>query len=81
MAIVVAQRIVDSIANHNFSMNDSEINMTISSGLCEYPNDSENLVELIDFADQSLYKTKKRGGNGVTIYQDKKISLEMKQNS
>ena len=43
--------------------------MTISSGLSEYPNDSDQLKDLIQYADQSLYKTKENGGNGVTIYQ------------
>ena len=49
--------------------------MTISSGLCEYPKDSEELSDLISFADISLYSTKKRGGNGVTIYQDEEGTL------
>ena len=42
--------------------------MTISSGLSEYPNDSDRLSDLIQFADEGLYKTKDGGGNGVTIY-------------
>ena len=75
MAMVVAQRIVDNIANHEFSMDGTDINMTISSGLCEYPKDSEELSDLISFADISLYSTKKRGGNGVTIYQDEEGTL------
>jgi len=75
MALIVAQRIVDTIANHQFSMGGDDIKMTISSGLCEYPNDSDQLSNLIEFADQCLYETKKGGGNGVTVYRDgKKIS-------
>jgi len=67
-AMTVAQRIVDNIADHNFNMGDKEVNMTISSGLSEYPNDSDRLSDLIQFADEGLYKTKDAGGNGVTIY-------------
>ena len=75
MALIVAQRIVDTIANHPFSMGGDDIKMTISSGLCEYPNDSDQLSNLIEFADQCLYETKKGGGNGVTVYGGgKKIS-------
>ena len=72
MAMLVAQRIVDNIANYGFSMNGTDIKMTISAGLCEYPKDSEELSDLISFADHGLYQTKKRGGNGVTIYQEEK---------
>ena len=43
--------------------------MTISSGLSEYPNDSDKLKDLVQYADQGLYKTKENGGNGITIYQ------------
>tara|TARA_Y100001970_G_scaffold203108_1_gene247246 strand:- start:4046 stop:5734 length:1689 start_codon:yes stop_codon:yes gene_type:complete len=68
-AMTVAQRIVDNIADFNFSLEDKEVNMTISSGLSEYPNDSDRLKDLIQYADQGLYKTKENGGNGVTIYQ------------
>ena len=68
-AMTVAQRIVDNIADYNFNLEDKEVNMTISSGLSEYPNDSDKLKDLVQYADQGLYKTKENGGNGVTIYQ------------
>ena len=68
-AMTVAQRIVDNIADYNFNLEDKEVNMTISSGLSEYPNDSDRLNDLVQYADQGLYKTKENGGNGVTIYQ------------
>ena len=68
-AMTVAQRIVDNIADYNFNLENEEVNMTISSGLSEYPNDSDQLKDLVQYADQSLYKTKENGGNGVTIYQ------------
>ena len=67
-AMTVAQRIVDNIADYNFIMEAKEVNMTISSGLSEYPNDSDQLKDLIQYADEGLYKTKDNGGNGVTIY-------------
>jgi len=67
-ALTVAERIVENIAEHNFIMQENEVNMTISAGLSEYPNDSDELIDLIRFADEGLYKTKENGGNGVTIY-------------
>ena len=67
-AITVAKRIVKNIQEYNFSMNDEEVDMTISCGLSEYPKDSDTLKDLIQFADEGLYKTKDNGGNNVTIY-------------
>ncbi len=67
-AITVAKRIVRNIQDYNFSMNDEEVDMTISCGLSEYPKDSDTFKDLIQFADEGLYKTKENGGNDVTIY-------------
>ena len=67
-ALTVAKRIVKNVEDYNFSMNDSNVNMTISCGLSEYPSDSEQLKDLIQFADEGLYKTKDNGGNDVTVY-------------
>ena len=67
-AMTVAERIVENIADYNFNMEEKNVSMTISAGLSEYPNDSDQLKDLIQFADDGLYKTKDSGGNGVTIY-------------
>ena len=67
-ALTVAKRIVKNVEDYNFTMNDSNVNMTISCGLSEYPSDSEQLKDLIQFADEGLYKTKDNGGNDVTVY-------------
>jgi len=67
-ALTVAKRIVKNIEEYNFTMNDSNVNMTISCGLSEYPSDSDQLKDLIQFADEGLYKTKDNGGNDVTVY-------------
>ena len=67
-ATTVAKRIVQNIQDYNFSMNDEEVDMTISCGLSEYPKDSDTLKDLIQYADEGLYKTKENGGNEVTIY-------------
>ena len=67
-ATTVAKRIVQNIQEYNFSMDGEEVDMTISCGLSEYPKDSDTLKDLIQFADEGLYKTKDNGGNDVTIY-------------
>ena len=71
MSNMVAQRIVDNIADYEFSMDGVEARLTISGGMSEYPTHTENIRELIEFADQAMYATKKKNGNGITIHQNK----------
>jgi len=68
MAKIVAQRIVDSIAEFPFSMDGDDVRMTISAGMSEYPSHAEDMKSLIDFADKSMYDAKQNGGNGIIIY-------------
>ena len=68
MSNIVAQRIVDSIAEYQFSLNGVETRLTISGGMSEYPTHADNMRQLIEIADQELYVTKGRGGNGITIH-------------
>ena len=68
MSNVVAKRIVSNIADFNFSMNNVETNITISGGMSEYPTHTKEMKELIEYADQAMYKTKQNGGNDITIH-------------
>ncbi len=71
MSNMVAQRIVDNIADYEFSMDGVEARLTISGGMSEYPTHTESIRELIEFADKAMYATKKQNGNGITIHQNK----------
>ena len=71
MSNMVAQRIVDNIADYEFSMDGVEARLTISGGMSEYPTHTESVRELIEFADQAMYATKKQNVNGITIHQNK----------
>jgi len=68
-AMPVATRIVQNIAEYPFSMDGKDVKMTISCGMSEYPTHSENIREVIDYADQAMYRGKKRGGNSVTVFE------------
>ena len=70
MAMIVAQRIVDNIAHFPFEMDGEKVNMTISCGMSEYPVHSEQIKDLIEFADQAMYKAKKQGGNSVLVHRN-----------
>jgi len=68
MALVVAQRIVDNIADYPYSMNSESVQMTISGGMSLYPTHSENMKDLIDLADKAMYNAKQAGGNQIKIH-------------
>jgi len=68
MSNIVAQRIVDNIAQYKFSLNGAETRLSISGGMSEYPTHADNMRQLIEIADQEMYATKQRGGNGITIH-------------
>lgn len=46
--------------------------LSTSIGICTYPDISNTLDDLIDKADQAVYRSKDRGRNCVTVYADEK---------
>lgn len=46
-----------------------EIQLSISLGASLFPEHAVNTEDLIHYADQAMYSTKRRGGNGYTFYQ------------
>jgi diguanylate cyclase (GGDEF)-like protein len=69
-ALPVAQRIVDSIADHAFSKDGIDESMTISAGMAEFPTDTDQIRDLIAKADKAMYQSKSNGGNNVTCWGD-----------
>ncbi len=59
----IAERIVNNVANNIFIFNDQRIKITLSAGMAEFPNDSDQVQKLIDAADNAMYNAKKHGGN------------------
>ena len=51
---------------------DLAIHITVSCGVATFPNDAQTLTELLGFADQALFRSKKRGKNTVTLYSSDK---------
>jgi diguanylate cyclase (GGDEF)-like protein len=68
-ALVVAERIRASIAEHLFTTSTGKSigNVTVTIGLSSFPEDAQDRVDLIDKADQSLYQGKTLGKNRICV--------------
>ena len=65
-----AERIKNIIGNAAVVLDGKTIRATVSIGISSYPDDSNDLNEIMNFADKSLYRSKESGKNMVTVYQD-----------
>ncbi len=67
-AYQAAERIRANLEARKIHAYDEELNITISIGLCSFPEDALNPNEIIDKADIALYEAKNKGRNRVSIY-------------
>ena len=67
-AAIVGERIRESVEKAEINAYDEAINLTVSLGIATYPADADELSQLIDRADQVLYKAKGDGRNRVMLY-------------
>jgi diguanylate cyclase (GGDEF)-like protein len=64
-----AKRICTAVREHQFEMNETNIENRISIGLSEFPRDGESMQDLIQSADAAMYTAKRRGGDQVVKYE------------
>ena len=69
-AILVAQRMRKKIEDNIFKAYDEKLKMTVSIGLAVYPDDSQEMSDLIEAADKALYAAKSSGKNIVCEYKE-----------
>ena len=69
-ALMLGKRIVSIIENHKFKSVEGEpiIKISVTVGLTSFPRNASNLKQLIDRADQALYKGKRLGKNRITVF-------------
>ncbi len=70
-SLAVAERIRENIELYKFEVHPSKnkiSRVTVSIGLCAFPDHGKTSEDLIAFADESLYAAKKEGKNRVTIF-------------
>ncbi len=71
-AFVVGERLREAVEKADINAYDENIKLTISMGISTFPDDTSELSQLIDRADQMLYKSKEAGRNRVMVYEGKK---------
>ena len=66
MAVTVAERMRKAVESHWFSVREEQmVGLGISLGVACFPDDTENVAELIKSADHALYQAKRQGRNAV----------------
>ena len=63
-ALILAERVRQSVAGYQFVLGENQIRITVSLGIAAYPNDDfTSTAELIDCVDARLYRAKDAGRN------------------
>ncbi|NQT90806.1 MAG: diguanylate cyclase [Candidatus Omnitrophica bacterium] len=68
-AAVAGERLRSAVEASEIKAYDEKIMLTVSIGVSTFPHDTGDLNQLIDKADQMLYKAKGAGRNGVKVYE------------
>jgi two-component system cell cycle response regulator len=66
-AVQVAEEIRRSVEAHSFEREGTRATTTISIGVASYPEDGATRQELTQAADAALYRSKRAGGNAVSV--------------
>ena len=67
-AFLAVERLRESVAQREFSVEGEILHCTLSIGLANYPEHALDKNEIIKFADQALYQAKGNGRNRVEIF-------------
>jgi diguanylate cyclase (GGDEF)-like protein len=67
-ALVIAERIRESVENLKLEFEGEEFSVTISGGIASYPVDAQDAKSLLHAADIALYQSKESGRNKVTLH-------------
>lgn len=70
-AVIIAERLRQKISEIQVKVDENTVlSPTVSIGIAEYPNASEDIKELIDLADKAMYVSKESGKNCIHLYFD-----------
>lgn len=79
-AVNIAERIRKAVENHSFVLSTGKIiNITVSIGVANYPETTDDINKIKEEADSALYKAKKTGRNKVVLQENKCINCVRKK--
>ncbi|WP_051303551.1 GGDEF domain-containing protein [Psychromonas aquimarina] len=67
-AVTIAERILQEVAELSITYGEHVITLTTSIGIAELSDSSENLEQLMNQADEALYKAKEAGRNRIEVF-------------
>lgn len=67
-AVHVAERLRKAVQGHIFTAYDESVKVTVSIGASIFPDDASDPNQLIDYADQAMYRAKAEGRNKVCAW-------------
>ncbi|HNV70051.1 MAG TPA: GGDEF domain-containing protein, partial [Candidatus Ozemobacteraceae bacterium] len=76
-AMIPANRIRTAIETFDFRINGQPVPITVSLGVCAYPEQARSKPELIMYADTALYYSKESGRNRASHFSPSMRSEEM----
>jgi diguanylate cyclase (GGDEF)-like protein len=69
-ALHAAERLRLIIGQTSFEFGGKEVGITVSLGIACYPSDGRDSREILERADEALYRSKQGGRNRTTVYRD-----------
>ncbi len=71
-ALILAERIRCRLENVELDHEGQQIKLTISGGLATFPQDADEVTNLLQEADIALYRAKSAGKNNIVLYSENK---------
>jgi len=70
-ALFVAERIREAVESQSIRAYDEDLKVTVSIGISIYPSDAREVGQLIERADEALYRAKLTGKNKICVYDNR----------
>jgi diguanylate cyclase len=67
-ALETGERLRSAVENTSFDVDGKAISSTVSIGIATYPDEVNNVYDLLDLADEALYECKRAGCNNFINY-------------
>ncbi len=72
-ALIFTRKLIDIVRRHKFQGRDGHVHITFSAGISSFPEDGQKTTELLNKADDAMYRSKMAGKNCATAWMEKEI--------